>query len=78
MVADEMGKGAKGENKKPGFPTASIEVKSSEGNEQKKGKRMAKYPAVAQAIPEEELPYWFINDIGEKRANEQEPCVYLF
>jgi len=29
---------------------------------------MAKYPAVAEGLSEEELPYGFIDDVGEKRA----------
>ena len=66
LVTDQMGKGAKGKDKKPGFPMAAMEVKSCEGNEQEKGKRMAKYPAVAQAISEEERPHKFIHDVVEK------------
>jgi len=72
-----MRKGAKGKGKHPSFPIAPIKVKSSKGNEQKKKKRMAKYPAAAEGISEEEHPHRLIYDIGEKRADEQEPCVYV-
>ena len=78
LVTDEMSKGTKGKDKKPGFPMAPIEVKPCEGNEQEKGKRMAKYSAITQALSEEERPHRLIYDIREKRADEQEPCVYLF
>ena len=65
-----MGKGTKGKDKKPGFPMAAMEVKSCEGDEQEKDKRMAKHPATAQAISKEECPHRLIYDIGEKRAYE--------
>lgn len=76
MVKDEMGEGAKAKGKEPGFPTAPIEVYSNEGNKQKENNGMAKYPTVAEDVSEEELTYGFINDIREKRADEQNPCVY--
>ncbi len=31
---------------------------------------MAKYPAVAEGLSKEELPYGFINDVGKERTNE--------
>jgi len=36
---------------------------------------MAEYPAVAKSLAEEELSYWFINYVGQQRADEQEPQV---
>ena len=61
-----MSKGTKGKNKKPGFPTAAIEVKPGEGNEQEKGKGMAKYPTIAESLPKEQMSYRFVNDVGKK------------
>ena len=71
-----MDEGTKAEDKEPSFPAFLVEVKPGKGDEDEKEDRVAKYPAVAEGVSEEELPYGFINDVGEKRAYEQKPYVY--
>ncbi len=66
MVTDEMDEGAKGEDKKPGFPLPPMEVKSGEGNEKENDKGVGKYPAAAEGFSKEELTYGFINDVREE------------
>jgi len=70
-----MSKGTKGKDRKPGFPVGPIKVKPCQGDEQKKNKRMTKYPAVAQAIPEEECPHGLVNNIRQKRTYKQKPDI---
>ena len=62
--ADIWGHQKKG--RKLSFPRAPIEVKSGQRNKQEKGKRVAKYHAIAQAISEKERHYRLINDIWKK------------
>ena len=71
-----MTEGAKGKNKEPSFLTAPIEVEPSKGNNNEEKKCVAKYPAVTEGLPEEEMPDGFINDVGEKWAYEQKPYIY--
>ncbi len=73
-----MGKGTKTKNEEPRLPTASVEVNSSKGNNEEKENGMGKYSTIAKGISEEYLPYGFINNVGEKRADEQKPYVCLF
>ena len=61
-----MREGAKRKNPEPIFLTAPVEAQPSKGDNNKKEKRMAKYPAVAEGLPEEEIPDGFINDVGKK------------
>ena len=68
LVKDQMGGSAEGKDKHPYSPTAPIKVKSGKGNGKEEEKGVAKYPAVAQTIPEEEHPYGLIDDVREKRA----------
>ena len=68
LVLDEMHEGAKGEDEKPGFAPVLVEVIPGKGDNDEKEESVAKYPAIAEGISEEELPYGFINDVGEKRA----------
>ena len=68
LVLDEMHAGAKGEDEKPGFAPVLVEVKAGKGDEDEKEEGMVEYPAVAKGISKKELPYGFIDDVGEKRA----------
>ncbi|GAI55453.1 unnamed protein product [marine sediment metagenome] len=38
---------------------------------------MAKYPAVAEGLSEEELPYRFIDNIRQKGAYKEQPYIYI-
>ena len=56
---------------------ALIQVKSSQSEQEEEEECMGKYPAVAEAFSEEELPYGFINNVREKRAYKEDPYVYI-
>ena len=66
LVLDEMHKSAKGEDEKPEPSTVLVEVIPGKSNKDEKENGMAKYPAIAEGISEEELPYGLINDVREK------------
>jgi hypothetical protein len=76
LVEDEMGEGAEGKGEEPGFLTASVEVKPENADEDEKRKRVAKYPPIAESISKEEVPHEFINNVGKKGADEQNPDIY--
>lgn len=73
-----MSKGTKTKDEEPGLSITPVEVKSSEGDDKEKENSVGKYSAIAKSVPEKELPYRFINDVREKRTDEQKPYVYLF
>ena len=75
LVLDKMNEGSKGEDKEPSFPTVPVEIIPGKGDEDEKEERVAKYTAVTEGLSEEEPPYRFINDIGEKRAYEEKPYI---
>jgi len=37
---------------------------------------MAKYPAITEGSPKEELPYRFINNVGQEGSYEEESDIY--
>ena len=37
---------------------------------------MAKYPAITEGFPKEELPYRFINNVGQEGSYEEESDIY--
>ena len=76
LVKDKMHKRAKGDSKEPSLIMAAVEIKPGKGNENEKQEGMAKYPAAAEGMAEEDMSQRFINYVGKKRANEQEPQVY--
>ena len=78
LVLDEMHEGAEGKDKEPCLSTASVEVKSGEGEDEKEENGVGKYSAITKTILKEKLPYGLINDVGEKRANKQKSYIYLF
>ena len=77
LVLDEVHEGAKGKDEQPELSTVLVEVIPGKSNKDEKKEAVAKYSAVAEGVPEEKMPYRFINDVGEKRANKQEPYVYM-
>ena len=54
----------------------SIKVNSSNSNQDKEKQRMAKYPAITEGFPKEELPYRFINNVGQEGSYEEESDIY--
>ena len=75
LIENQVGEGAEGKDKEPVYPAAPVEVKTSNGDDDEKQERVAKYPAVADSIPEEELAYGLVNDVREKRAYEKKPHI---
>jgi hypothetical protein len=73
-----VSKSTKTKNEEPGLSITPVEVKSGEGDDKEKENSVGKYSAITKGVSEEELPYRFINDIREKRTDEQKPYVYLF
>ena len=70
-----MGKCTEGKSKAPGCAVTPVKVNSEGSNQDKEKKRMAKYPAVAERFPEKEMPCRFIDDVGQKRPDEESPDV---
>ncbi len=68
LVLDQVGESAKGKDEQPELSTVLVEVIPGKSNKDEKKEAMAKYPAIAEGISKEELPYGFIDDVGEKRA----------
>ena len=66
LVKNEMSEGAKGKNKEPELPTASIKMKSCKGDNQEEEKSVGKYSATAEDISKEDQTYRLIDDIGKQ------------
>ena len=58
-----MAEGAEGKGKEPGPIMMKIEVQSSQSDQDEEKECMGEYPALAEGLSEEELPYRFINNI---------------
>ncbi len=76
MFKDEMDKGAKVKDKKPALATASVELKSHKGDKNGKKKGVAKYSAVTDGISKEKSSDRLINDVRQKRTQQQKPYIH--
>ena len=52
-----------------------VKVKPGNSDQNEKKKRMAKDPAVTEGFSEEETPYGFINDVGQKGPYQEKPYI---
>lgn len=61
----------------PDLTVTSVKVKTNRRNNNEEKKLVCVYPALAECFLEEILPYRFIDNIRQKRADNQNPDIYI-